>query len=102
MKHGKKYNGVAVENNLGGKAGEHKVSVYLSKDSNLDTTDKMVGTSDVDHLNNGEFKEVHMKIEIPNNASTGSAYLILKVDSGNAIAESNEGNNVLAKSINVT
>jgi len=102
MKHGKKYDVVAVENNQGGKAGEHNVSIYLSKDSHFDGIDKMVGISEVDHLKNGEFKEVHMKIEIPSGAPTGSAYLILKVDSGNVIAESNEGNNVLAKSINVT
>jgi subtilase family serine protease len=91
-----------VESNNGGKADKHMVRIYLSTNSVLDNTDTEIGSNDVNHVAKGEFKTTHVKIEIPSNAGTGSAYLILKIDADNSITESNEANNTIAKSITVT
>jgi hypothetical protein len=102
LKKGKEYDTSAVESNNGGKADKHMVRIYLSTNSVLDNTDTEIGSNDVNHVAKGEFKTTHVKIEIPSNAGTGSAYLILKIDADNSITESNEANNTIAKSITVT
>ena len=84
-----------------GNAGEHTIAVYLSEDNVLDGSDLLVGEKDVENLKKGKDRMVPVQIELPDDAETGPAFLIVKVDGEDEIAETNEGNNSKSESITV-
>ena len=84
-----------------GNAGEHTIAVYLSEDNVLDGSDLLVGEKDVENLKKDKDRMVPVQIELPDDAETGPAFLIVKVDGDDDISETNEGNNSKSESITV-
>ncbi|HJS81265.1 MAG TPA: CARDB domain-containing protein, partial [Nitrososphaera sp.] len=81
VKQDKKYSAFVKEANEGtGNAGEHMISVYLSEDNTLDAGDLLVGEKEVENLKAGKDRMVHVQVELPDDAETGPAFLIVKVD----------------------
>jgi hypothetical protein len=102
VKQDKKYSAFVKEANEGtGNAGEHMVSIYLSSDNVLDGSDELVGEKEVNNLKSGKDRMVHVQFELPDDADTGPAYLIVKVDGDNDVSESNENNNGKSEAITV-
>lgn len=103
MKVGVKYPTFTIETNEGNHtATEHKVQVYLSADSTLNSGDKMLGQETVKKLQAGNFRLVPIVIDLPKKTDSGQNYLIVKVDAADKIQELSEDNNVLSKQTNVT
>ena len=91
-----------VEENIGtGNAGKHMVSVYLSEDDVLDGSDILVGQKEGKAIKSGKDTLLVVKYELPEDTDPGQAYVIVKLDSEDDVNESNEGNNVDARVINV-
>ena len=102
VKQDKKYSAFVKEANEGtGNAGEHMVSIYLSSDNVLDGSDELVGEKEVNNLKSGKDRMVHVQFELPDDADTGAAYLIVKVDGDNDVSESSENNNSKSEAITV-
>jgi hypothetical protein len=102
VKQDKKYSAFVKEANEGtGNAGEHMVSIYLSSDNTLDSGDELVGEKEVNNLKSGKDRMVHVQFELPDDADTGAAYLIVKVDGDNDVSESSENNNSKSEAITV-
>ena len=102
VKQDKKYSAFVKEANEGtGNAGEHMVSIYLSSDNTLDSGDELVGEKEVNNLKSGKDRMVHVQFELPDDADTGPAYLIVKVDGDNDVSESSENNNSKSEAITV-
>jgi hypothetical protein len=102
VKQDKKYSAFVKEANEGtGNAGEHMISIYLSSDSELDGSDELVGEKEVNNLKSGKDRMVHVQFELPDDADTGAAYLIVKVDGDNDVSESSENNNSKSEAITV-
>lgn len=90
------------------------VEYYLSLDSTLSSNDILLRTDAEQPLGPGQGtnisasgygetdRQVYLPATVPSGfAATGSYYLILKLDSTNAVAEQNESNNVIAYPFNV-
>lgn len=91
-----------VEENIGtGNAAKHVASVYLSEDNVLDGSDILVGEKQAKALKSGKDTLFVVKYELPEDTDPGAAFLILKLDSDADVNESNEGNNVATRQINV-
>ncbi|GFE69627.1 CARDB domain-containing protein [Chroococcus sp. FPU101] len=90
--------------NLGGATGTSAGSTrfYLSRNNILDSTDTLLGTDAVSSLAAGASRVESASVTFNNNLTGGLYYLLAKADGQNAIAESNESNNVLAKAITLT
>ncbi len=102
VKQDKKYSAFVKEANEGtGNAGEHMVSIYLSSDNTLDSGDELVGEKEVNNLKSGKDRMVHVQFELPDDADTGPAYLIVKVDGEDDVSESSENNNSKSEAITV-
>ncbi|HJS83495.1 MAG TPA: CARDB domain-containing protein, partial [Nitrososphaera sp.] len=102
VKQDKKYSAFVKEANEGtGNAGEHMISIYLSSDNVLDGSDELVGEKEVNNLKSGKDRMVHVQFELPDDADTGAAYLIVKVDGDNDVSESSENNNSKSEAITV-
>jgi hypothetical protein len=102
VKQDKKYSAFVKEANEGtANAGEHMISIYLSSDNVLDGSDELVGEKEVNNLKSGKDRMVHVQFELPDDADTGPAYLIVKVDGDNDVSESSENNNSKPEAITV-
>lgn len=90
--------------NLGGATGTSAGSTrfYLSRNNTLDSTDPLIGTDAVSSLAAGASRIESASVTFSNNLTSGLYYILSKADGLNAIAESNETNNVLAKAITLT
>jgi len=99
---GEKRNAFVFEENIGtGNAGKHVVGIYLSEDNVLDGSDILVGDKEGKPLKSGKDTLLVVKFELPEDTDPGQAYIIVKLDSEDDVNESNEGNNELARQINV-
>lgn len=85
-----------------GTSGSSSVGYYLSTDSLLNSGDTLLATSYFGFLAPNESTTLNRSIAIPSGLSSGSYYLILKVDYHDLIGEINEGNNFYAKSFTVS
>lgn len=102
VKQDKKYSAFVKEANEGtGNAGEHTISIYLSEDNVLDSGDELVGEKEVNKLKSGKDRMVHVQFELDDDAETGGAFLIVKVDDGDDVNETNENNNTKPEAITV-
>ena len=102
VKQDKKYVAFVKEANQGtGNAGEHTISIYLSEDNVLDSGDELVGEKDVNNLKKGKDRMVMMQFELDDDAETGPAYLIVKVDGDDDVSETDENNNTKPEAITV-
>lgn len=78
-----------------------KLRYYISNDTSLSADDIAVGSDNVSSLNNGESDNEDKNITIPDVAS-GTYYVLFVVDADEEIEESNESNNTIAVTINIT
>jgi hypothetical protein len=102
IKQDKKYNAFVKEANQGtGNAGEHTIGIYLSEDNVWDSGDELVGEKEVNNLKAGKDRMVHVQFELDDDAETGPAFLIVKVDSDSDVSETNENNNTKTEAITV-
>ena len=102
VKQDKKYVAFVKEANQGtGNAGEHTISIYLSEDDELDSGDELVGEKEVNNLKKGKDRMVMMQFELDDDAETGPAYLIVKVDGDDDVSETDETNNTKPEAITV-
>jgi len=91
-------------NNIGDFAAdrEHAIRAYFSTDPNLDPLDDFLGEVPSSSILAGETRmDQSIGIVVPN-VLTGVYYLILEIDVNNVIDESNEVNNTIFSTINVT
>ncbi len=90
-----------TKNQGGGEAGASTTSFYLSKNTALDGTDIPLGSRPVSALAAGAVSSASTMLTIPAATAAGTYYILAKADSGNAVAETNENNNIAAKSLTV-
>lgn len=92
-----RFRGWLVRNTGAADAGAFSVTVFFSTDANIDPSDYPVGTTTISGLTAGSmtvpfpFIDANLSSTIP----VGTYYVMLKVDDGNAVTESDETNNVL-------
>lgn len=103
IQQGKKKHTYFLESNVGNaKAGPHEVKVYLSSDTNLDTSsDLLVGEKHTGALPVNPVRLVHIQVEIPCGEDTGDMWLIAWTDADEEVSESNENNNTEKDAVNV-
>jgi hypothetical protein len=102
IKQDKKYSAFVKEANEGtGNAGAHEINIYFSDDNVLDSGDELVGDKHVGNLKAGKDRMVHVQFELDDDAPTGPAYLIVKVDGDDEVSESDENNNTKPEAITV-
>lgn len=77
------------------------MAAYFSENNVLDGSDLPVGDRHIDDLKNGKDRLVPVQIELPDDAETCPAFLIVKVDGDEDISESNEDNDGKSESITV-
>ncbi|BAY60058.1 peptidase S8/S53 [Calothrix brevissima NIES-22] len=75
---------------------------YLSQDKTISDDDFYLGSDSVDTLVVGANVSKSATLQIPNNITTGSYYLILQADGNGDLLESNENNNIFSQAINIT
>ena len=98
----KKHNAFVTVENIGtGNAGDNKVKVYLSDDNTFDAGDTEVGEKEMKKLQAGKDRMVIVKYELPDDTDLGPAFLIAVVDADEEVSESDEGNNISVREINV-
>ena len=89
-------------NNVGGAATPAtNTRFYLSVDSSLDAGDVLLGSRAIPALASGTTNSGSVTLTIPAGTATGSYYLIGKADGDDALAETNEANNFLVRSITI-
>jgi YD repeat-containing protein len=82
--------------NQGGTTGGFYVSIYLSTDASITTSDTFLGYSYVSSINAGVQGTINITVRIPANMTGGTYYIGAITDDGNYVVESNEANNTLA------
>jgi subtilase family serine protease len=85
----------------GGPAGASSTKIFLSTDNVLDGADTLLGTHAVPALAGGASDTATTVVTIPASAGPGSYFLLVKADADEAVAESSETNNVLAKAFGI-
>jgi len=87
---------LAVNNAGDAATGNITVKLFASSDLQLDQNDALLGTGTVKlkNLVAGKNAKGSVKYIVPAGQAQGSYYLLMQIDSGNVIPESNENNNV--------
>lgn len=94
---------VVVSNAGAGAAAPNAVKVYLSTNSTWEAGDVQIGTlTDLASLGSGSNRTENVQVTIPTSQAIASYFILAKVDANGAVAESNESNNVGARSGQVT
>ena len=88
-------------NRGGGTAAASSTGYYLSADSALDAGDALVGARSVPVLGPGASSVGSASVTLPAGTAPGTYYLIARADAGDAVAESQETNNVSARVLQV-
>ena len=90
-----------TEQNVGNQAsGAFTVSFYLSADNVFDSGDTLLGSRSIAGLNGGSATNSATSVFTP--GASGTFYVIAVSDSGDVVAETNEGNNTRSTSGTVT
>ena len=89
-----------IENIGGGSTFLVPVATYISTDAVWDAQDKLTWF-DSDRMYNNASNSAWLRVTIPANYPVGNAYILMVLDHKNAVAESNENNNVTAVPIKV-
>ncbi|MBD2198954.1 MULTISPECIES: S8 family serine peptidase [Calothrix] len=74
---------------------------YLSQDKTLSQNDLYLGDTDVGSLVAGTYATKTSSLRIGKNIAAGSYYLLYKADGYNSVIETNESNNIVARSVTV-
>jgi YD repeat-containing protein len=70
------------------------MTIYWSADNVLNTgSDQLMHTQTINSINAGAISNETFNMTVPNGLPNGQGYIILNLDDGNAIAESDENNN---------
>jgi subtilase family serine protease len=86
--------------NIGaGASAASTVSIYLSKDPVITTSDVLLGTRSFGTLAPGATSAGPTTVSIPSNLAAGTYYLGAIVDAANGVKESDESNNALAGNV---
>jgi subtilisin family serine protease/uncharacterized membrane protein len=87
----------SVKNQGGQGAGPFNVAIYLSTDTGYEVgVDRLLSSRAVAGLAAGATSTATTPVTIPADTSPGTYFLLVVADSGGAVAEANNGNNVLA------
>ncbi|MBA5249279.1 MAG: hypothetical protein FE834_07105 [Gammaproteobacteria bacterium] len=78
------------------------ISYFLSEDRHLDTSDYLLGNEYLKFENHGMDLSDMFDLSVPEGYAPGMYYVIVKIDSGNEVTESNERNNTAVLPITVT
>lgn len=79
-----------------------KAKYYYSADMNLDASDQLLGSNDIEALNPGQHTaRIIPNVTIPQNAQAGTRYILCKADADNELEESDEDNNIAKVTITV-
>ena len=78
------------------------MAYYISTDNSYDGGDSQLATDAVSSLLAGNSSYENASITIPSGISSGTYYILFRADYNNAVAESNENNNVGSKSISIS
>ncbi|MEW6682244.1 MAG: FG-GAP-like repeat-containing protein [Nitrospirota bacterium] len=85
-----------VRNQGTGAAGAFAASYYFAQDPNAPANGTLIGSRSVSGLAaNGGYNGATTRFRVPNATPRGTYYVCAVADSGNAVTESNENNNVL-------
>ena len=90
-----------VKNVGGGAAAASRTKFFLSANSTFEATDALLGARNVEGLAAGATSSGSTNITLPEEAAAGSWYLIIKADGEEAVPETSESNNILAKAIRI-
>ena len=74
---------------------------YLSEDAVFDSNDTYLGKTNINDFTVGESRTITDNISMPIGKTDGNYYILFYVDPTNDVAESNERNNVGAKSLDL-
>jgi subtilase family serine protease/subtilisin family serine protease len=84
-----------------GSAGASTTSFYLSLDATLDAGDVLLGSRAIPALAGGASSSGSTSVTIPAGTATGTYTLFARADSGDAVSEAVETNNVLSRSLRI-
>jgi subtilase family serine protease len=90
-----------TRNQDAGPAGPSVTALHLSTDGTLDAADPPVGSRVVPALAPGESSSGTFAVTIPAGTAPGTYWLIARADAAGAIAESQEGNNTISRSLKI-
>src|SRR3989304_2959598 len=90
-----------TKNQGGGAAESSTTKFYLSTNGTVDGGDVLLGSRAIAGLTPGTSSAGSTTLTIPAGAATGSYYVIAQVDGDSAVAETQEGNNTIARSIQI-
>ncbi|ABA23664.1 Peptidase S8 and S53, subtilisin, kexin, sedolisin [Trichormus variabilis ATCC 29413] len=90
-----------VKNQSVGNAFPSSTMFYISKDKTISNDDLYLGSQDVGSIPAGAYSSQTTSLRIVNNITAGKYYLLYKADGNNNLIETNEGNNIVAKAINI-
>ncbi|MDB5236809.1 MAG: hypothetical protein JWR44_3802 [Hymenobacter sp.] len=91
-----------VANQGAGPAASSAVGYYLSTNQLLDASDRLLGTSAGTALGANLDATRQLVAPVPSNVPAGAYYVLFVVDPANAVAETNEGNNLATLAVTVT
>ena len=86
---------ISIVNNGQQEAKASVVQFYLSENSTVENTDKMIKKVSTGKIKAGKSKDVSISYSLPAGASATGKYVIAQVDAKNAVAESDETNNII-------
>lgn len=86
--------GDTTKNQGGGAAFASATGFYLSTNVLLDAADAFLGTRPIPSLGGGAVHSGSVSVTVPAGTPTGTYYVLAKADNGNAIAETQEFNNI--------
>ncbi|WP_400193489.1 CARDB domain-containing protein [Hymenobacter sp. B81] len=92
---------LTVANQGPGDAASTPVSYYLSANTTLDASDRLIGNTNGGSLTTGQSQPRSNTLTVPTNVASGAYYLLCMADAGSTIVETNEQNN-LATPISLT
>ena len=96
------YASSSVYNQSGSTASSSNMGYYLSTNAVLDASDVLLGNTYGYALGVGQSSGHYTTLTVPLGTTAGSYYVLFVADPNNAVAESNETNNVTAVSFTVT
>jgi hypothetical protein len=84
-----------------GAAGPSTTALHLSTDGTLDAADALLGSRIVPALAPGESSSATTTVTIPAGTTPGTYWLIARADAAGAVAESQESNNIIFRSLRI-
>jgi len=91
-----------IENQGNASAGYSYTKFYLSRDLSLGSEDIFLGYDDVSNIPSGYYSPESTTLTIGNSVAVGTYYLVYQADGYENVAETNESNNAVAGTINIT